>query len=92
MKRHAAGPDLQSLQRVVKKVGWTVKQYETEAAAEDNADGRPEQKIVDMHRGDIGRRPARHPARITPAQYQSEQIGERVPPDDDRADFQGDRI
>ena len=48
MERHAALPDLQDLGRIVEVVGGIVDQHVAEPAADDDAEGDPDDEVVEQ--------------------------------------------
>ena len=92
MKRHPAMPQVQRFDRVLQIIAGLIKQHITDAAAEHDAEGRPNQKIIDIAALDEARRPVRQDQAIAPADQQPGNIGEGIPADDKRADRDGHRI
>ena len=67
MKRHPAMPQVQRFDRVLQIIAGLIKQHITDAAAEHDAEGRPNQKIIDIAALDEARRPVRQDQAIAPA-------------------------
>src|SRR6266478_4069748 len=89
MKRHAAIPDLENLQRMLDEMRQIVEQHIAGASAQDDAERHPKDEIVEVF--DLQRRRpapvsfiANHGAGIDPAQQNSENIRQRVPTDRER--------
>ena len=97
MKRHAALPQFEDFGGVLKEEREIVEQHIAGAATEDDADRHPENEIVHLRQRDRGR-PAPQlfvldqRARVNPAQHDAADIGQRIPPDRDRPDRNGDGI
>src|SRR6266481_3354525 len=86
MKRHAAIPDLENLQRVLDEMRQIVEQHIAGASAQDDAERHPKDEIVEVF--DLQRRRptpvsfiANHSAGVGPAQQNAENIRQRVPTD-----------
>src|SRR5262245_61958881 len=91
MKRHAAFPDLEDLQRVRDEIRQIVEQHVAGASSKDDAERHPKDEIVevlDLQR----RRPgpvslvAYNGARIEPAEKNSEDVRQRIPADREGSD------
>ena len=97
MERHAAMPHRGDLGRVLPEIARLVEQHEAEPAADHDAEGDPEQEIVGLR--DRQRRLAapkiglRHePSPIQPAEQDAGHIGQPIPADRDRPEFDRDGI
>src|SRR5665213_365045 len=91
MKRHAALPQLEDLERMLDEEGKIIEQHIAGAAAEDDPERDPKNEIVELrhrHRRAAGPQSVvpDQRARIEPAQYDAADISERIPADRDRAD------
>src|SRR3546814_186273 len=87
-----AFPHLRNLDRVGEIEARLVEQDEAEPAAEDHAERRPDEEVVELLRPDQAGRPFGEPQAIAPAEQQPGDIGKRVPPDRERADRNGDGV
>ena len=69
-----------------------VEQHVAEAAAQDHAERRPGEEVVHLHGvGDL-RRLQHQAAHQAPAEHQTEDIGQGIPTDAERAELDGDRV
>ena len=85
-------PDRNDLARIFEIEARVVEQHIADTAAENDAERRPDEKIVDrLARDDLGRLGG-YPQAIAPAQYQPDNIGQGIPADGDRADREQHRI
>src|SRR5262249_58645825 len=81
MEGHAAFPELENFGRVLDEEGQIVEQHVAGAAADDDADGDPEDKIVELRQRDR-HRAAPEPftldqrTTVDPADYDAGDIGE----------------
>ena len=92
MKRHAAAPGGEYGQWIFEIISGVVENHVAEPSAEDHAQRRPDQEIVD---GDVigdSRRTRGQAAHQPPAQQKPADIGQRVPADDERAEADQHRI
>src|SRR3546814_12188583 len=87
-----AFPHLRNLDRVGEIEARLVEQDEAEPAAEDHAERRPDEEVVELLRPDQAGRPFGEPQAIAPDAQQPGDIGKRVPPERDRADRNGDGV
>src|SRR6516162_7723824 len=85
-------PDIKRLERVQEVVAGLVKEDITNAPAEDDAECRPHQKVVDVLAANEAGRPSGESEAVTPPDQQTDDIGERVPADRDRTERDRDRI
>src|SRR3569833_3331445 len=74
-----------------------VEQHVAGAAAKDDAEGNPEDEVVELHRRDRRRAAPQflasdQRARIDPSDHDAADIGQRIPSDRERSDRDGDRI
>ena len=74
-----------------------VEQHVTGAAADDDADGDPQDEIVELQQRDRRRTAPQllvldQRAGVDPAQHDAADIGQRIPADRDRPDRDGDRV
>ena len=98
MKAHAAIPDGDDFGRVGDKVGQVVEQHVADSAADDDANDGPEGEIPDgtwdERRAIVPPQPVarQEGCPIRGTQQDAAEIGERVPSDDERTDFEGDRV
>src|SRR5215469_6038807 len=79
MKRHAAAPDIERLYRVSEVISRVVEQHVADAAAEDDAERRPDEKIVDILGAHEVWRPPDEGQAVAPTDHQPDDIGKRVP-------------
>ena len=85
VERHAAMPEREDLERVLGKMRQVVEEDVADAAAEDDAEGAPDDEVVDV--GRLHRRARRSPEflvadealGVPPAEEDADDIGERVP-------------
>jgi len=84
MKRHAAFPHFENLQRIIDEVAGPVEQDIAQSPTEDDAKRGPNDEIIDMGAVDPANGSRGKPHRILPAQHDAKHVGERVPADDDR--------
>ncbi len=81
-----------------RRSGEIVEQHVADAPAEDDADGAPDDEIVDV--GGLHRRPGRPPDRLVadqrlgvpPAEEDADDIGQRIPADGERPDLDQHRV
>ena len=92
MEGHAALPDHQDLQRIGEVIVRPVEQHIAKPPADHHAQRRPDHEIVQQARLEAHRLPPGQQQRIAPAADQPDDIGQRVPADDDGAKLQRDRV
>ncbi len=92
VERHAALPDLEDLQRVGREVAGLIEQDESEPGAEDHAERRPDQEIVDLTGRNQLWRTFGQPHAVAPADEQGDDVGQGVPADRQRPDLDGHRV
>jgi hypothetical protein len=92
VKRHAALPDRENLERVGKVVAGLVKEHVAETPAENHPDDRAEQQVVELLASD--RREARldAPHAEPPRGRKTGEVHQPVPADRKRAERKRDRI
>ena len=100
VEAHAAVPDLQDPDRVGVQtvIDGAVEEHVAQPAADDDAEGDPQDQVVDLRRRDR-RRPARPELRVAdqadgvaPAQQDAGDIGQGVPADRERPDLDQDGV
>ena len=97
MEGHAAFPQFENGGRMLDEEGKVVEQHIAGTAAEDDAEGDPENEIVELH-GCDRRRPvpqflvSDQRARIYPSDHDAADISQRIPSDRERSDRDGDGI
>jgi len=98
MKGHAALPDLHDLQRVLQKITGMIEEGEAQATANHHAKGRIDQKVIELFRCRRFQMLGPEPrigcqlSRIIPATEKPQDIGQRIPSHDERADGKRDGI
>ena len=92
MERHAAFPQGQDGERVGEVEAGLVEQHVAQPAAQDDAQRRPQQEVVDLlRRQELGRLFA-DPPHDLPADDQSGDVGQRVPADGERPELDQHRV
>jgi hypothetical protein len=94
---HPALPQLKNFHRIVDEMAWRVEHHIADAAAQDDAERHPQDEIVEILQADRRRSApqrlrADQRAGIQPAEQYSDNIGERIPADRERADLDQHRI
>src|SRR5271157_5220565 len=85
-------PDVERLERMKDVVAGFVEENVADTPAEDDAERRPHEEVVDVLAASEMWRPPGESETITPADQQPDDIGERVPADRHGAERDRDRI
>src|SRR3546814_8603684 len=92
MERHAAAPDHEYLKRIGKVPVEVVEEDVAQPAAQDDAEGRPQNEVAQVLDRHGGRPPPAEMCHIPPTEQNASDVGERVPANRQRSDLNGDRI
>ena len=92
MKRHAAFPHFENIQRVGEIIGKFVKQYIAQAPAQNHADHAPSEEIVEHFFGKHRVARCNAAAAEPDKQHKADNIAERIPADGQGADAEQYRV
>ena len=92
VKRHPAMPQIKRFDGVLQVITGLVKQHIADPAAKHDTERRPNQEVIDIAALHETRRPVRQDQAIAPAKQEPDDVGQGIPPDNERADGDCDRI
>src|SRR3546814_5835792 len=86
MERHAAAPDHEYLKRIGKVPVEVVEEDVAQPAAQDDAEGRPQNEVAQVLDRHGGRPPPAEMCHIPPTEQNASDVGERVPANRQRSE------
>jgi hypothetical protein len=85
-------PDRENGQRMVEEHVRLIEQHIADPPAEDDAERRPGEEVIDLQGRRDGGRPLRDPPHQAPAEHEAGDIGDGIPVDREGAEPDEDRI